>query len=396
VLEIADNTRMLLLLLMLLAPSQTPARPPRPASPAPARPPATAAPQPQRQTFYTSTLSAAEMQNKQAVIETSYGTMILDLLPEAAPNHVAFFITQARAHAFDGTTFHRVIRMGLIQGGDPLSKDPSQAAKYGTGGLRQLRFETSAEKHTRGAVSSVLIPGERDSAGSQFFICVTDQPALDGQFTVWARVVEGIGVAEKISSVATTGEKPTERIVMTSVTIRDKPAPTPEPFSTESVADLAKAHVTLETSLGNLTLEFFPDRAPNHVRQFLRLAASGVYDGTTFHRIVPGFVVQGGYLATRQAPLDEKQQSYVRKLQPEFNPTPHVRGILSMARGDDPASADTSFFIVLDRAESLDQKYTVFGRVSGGLDVLDKMAGAPLDGETPQTKIELRTATVSR
>jgi peptidyl-prolyl cis-trans isomerase B (cyclophilin B) len=140
----------------------------------------------------------------------------------------------------------------------------------------------------------------------------------------------------------------------------------------------------------------FPDRAPNHVRQFLRLAASGVYDGTTFHRIVPGFVVQGGYLVTRETPLDEKQQSYVRKLQPEFNPTPHVRGILSMARGDDPASADTSFFIVLDRAESLDQKYTVFGRVSGGLDVLDRIAGQPLDGETPRTKIDVRKATVSR
>jgi peptidyl-prolyl cis-trans isomerase B (cyclophilin B) len=384
---------MLLLLLMLLAPSQTPARPPRPA-PAPARPPA-AAPQPQRPTFYTSTLSAAEMQNKQAVLETSYGTIVLDLLPGAAPNHVAFFITQARAHAFDGTTFHRVIRMGLIQGGDPLSKDPAQAAKYGTGGLRQLRFEASPEKHTRGAVSSVLIPGEKDSAGSQFFICVTDQPALDGQFTVWARVAEGIGVAEKISTAATTGETPAERIVMKTVTIRDTPAPTPEPFSTESVADLAKTHVTLETSLGNLTLELFPDRAPNHVRQFLRLAASGVYDGTTFHRIVPNFVIQGGYLATRQTPLDEKQQSYVRTLQPEFNATPHERGILSMARGDDPASADTSFFIVLARAESLDQKYTVFGRVSAGLDVLDRIAGQALDGETPRTKIELRKATVS-
>jgi peptidyl-prolyl cis-trans isomerase B (cyclophilin B) len=341
-------------------------------------------------------MSAAAMRNKQAVLETSLGTIVLDLLPEAAPNHVAFFITRAREHAFDGTTFHRVIRMGLIQGGDPLTKDPSQSARYGTGGLRQLRFEASPEKHTRGAVSSVLIPGEKDSAGAQFFICVSDQPALDGQFTVWARVAEGIGVAEKISTATANGETPTERIVIKAVTIRDKPAPAPEPFSTESVAGLAATKVTLETSLGNLTLEMFPDRAPNHVRQFLRLAASGVYDGTTFHRIVPGFVVQGGYLVTRETPLDEKQQSYVRKLQPEFNPTPHVRGILSMARGDDPASADTSFFIVLDRAESLDQKYTVFGRVSGGLDVLDRIAGQPLDGETPRTKIDVRKATVSR
>ncbi len=89
--------------------------------------------------------------------------------------------------------------MGIIQGGDPLSKDPAQAAKYGTGGLGVLRFEPNAEKHTRGAVSAVLVPGNRDSAGSQFFIAVTDQPALDGQYTVFARVAEGIAVAQKIS-----------------------------------------------------------------------------------------------------------------------------------------------------------------------------------------------------
>ena len=103
---------------------------------------------------------------------------------------------------YDGTTFHRVIAMGIIQGGDPLSKDPAQAAKYGTGGLGVLRFEANAEKHTRGAVSAVLVPDNRDSAGSQFFISVTDQPALDGQYTVFARVAEGIGVAQKISTVA--------------------------------------------------------------------------------------------------------------------------------------------------------------------------------------------------
>jgi peptidyl-prolyl cis-trans isomerase B (cyclophilin B) len=388
---------LVLLMSLLLAGAQTPARAPRPSSGQPAqpqRPPATA---PARQTFFTSPLPLAEMQNKQAVIDTTYGTIVLDLLPEAAPNHVGFFITRAREHAFDGTTFFRVIPLGLIQGGDPLSKDPAQASKYGTGGLRQLKFEPNGEKHTRGAVAAVLIPGERDSAGQQFFICVSDQPALDGQFTVFARVAEGMAVAQKISTTAADGDKAKERIVIKSVTIREKPAPVPEPFSTESVTDLAKAHVTLETSLGSLTLELFPDRAPNHVRQFLRLAASGVYDGTTIHRIARGFVAQGGYLATRQTPLDEKQQSYVRKLQPEFNSTPHVRGILSMARGDDPASADTSFFIVLGPAESLDQKYTVFGRVTGGLDVLEKIEGAaPLNGDTPTTKVEVIRATVTK
>jgi peptidyl-prolyl cis-trans isomerase B (cyclophilin B) len=173
------------------------------------------------------------------------------------------------------------------------------------------------------------------------------------------------------------------------VTIRDKPAPTPQPFSTESAEELAKYRAVLETSLGNITFEFFPDLAPNHVRQFLRLASAGVYEGTAFHRLVKGFVVQGGFLATRREPLDERQQSYVRMLQPEFNDTVHDRGIVSMARGDDPASATSSFFIVLARTPALDHQYTAFGRVVDGMDVVAKMEAAAVNGETPVDRIEL-------
>jgi peptidyl-prolyl cis-trans isomerase B (cyclophilin B) len=380
------------LMMLLLADAQAPARPRQPAQPTqPARP---APPAPATPAFFTSTLPSTELQNKQAVIETTQGTIVLDLLPEAAPTHVAFFMTRARERAFDGTIFHRVIPRGLIQGGDPLSRDPAQAARYGTGGLRQLRFEPNAEKATRGAVGAVLVPGERDSGGNQFFICVSDQPTLDGQYTIFARVAEGMPVAERISTAPATGGVPSERIVIKTVTIREKPEAVPEPFSTESVQELSTKRVVLETSAGDLTVELFPDKAPAHVRQFLRLAASGAYDGTAFHRIVRGFVIQGGYLPTRSTPLDERQQSYVRKLQPEFNDTPHDRGTLSMARGDDPASADTSFFIVLDRTPSLDQKYTAFGRVVEGIDLLDTIQGVALDGETPRTRIEVRKVTV--
>jgi peptidyl-prolyl cis-trans isomerase B (cyclophilin B) len=359
---------------------------PRPASPV--RPPAARPPAP-RDPFFTSTLPLSELQNKQAVLETTRGTIVLDLLPDAAPTHVAHFITRAREGAYDGTTFHRVIAMGIIQGGDPLSKDPAQAARYGTGGLGVLRFEPNAETHTRGAVSAVLVPNSRDSAGSQFFISVTDQPALDGQYTVFARVAEGISVAQKISTVAAKESIPDERVEMRRVTIRDRPAPVAEPFSTEAVDELAKYRAVLETTAGRIALEFFPDRAPVHVRQFLRLAASGVYDGTAFHRVVRGFVIQGGYLTSRKEPLDDRQQTYVRTLQPEFNATPHDRGILSMARAEDPASATSSFFIVLGRTPSLDNQYTVFGRVVEGLDVVDRIEAAPVDGETPITRIEV-------
>ena len=346
-------------------------------------------------TFFTSTLPESEIRNKQAVLETTLGTIVIDLLAEAAPTHVAHFVTRAREGAYDGTIFHRVITMGIIQGGDPLSKDPAQAARYGTGGLNVLRFEANAETHTRGAVSAVLVPGNRDSAGSQFFISVTDQPALNGQYTVFGRVAEGLAVAQKISTVPATANVPNQRVEIRKVTIREKPAPVPEPFVSASAEEMARQRVVLETSLGNITVELFPDRAPTHVRQFLRLAASGVYDGTSFHRVVPGFVIQGGYLQTRQEPLDERQQGYVRTLEPEFNATKHERGILSMARGAEAASATTSFFIVLAPADSLDGKYTAFGRVVAGMDVIDKIEVAERNGEAPVTRIDVIRASVT-
>ena len=117
--------------------------------------------------FFTTPLSKAEMTNKQAVIETSAGTIVIALLPEAAPNHVGLFMKIAREGGYDGTTFHRVIKYGLIQGGDPLTKDPANAAKYGQGGLKQLRREANTEKHTSGAVSGVMVPGDPNSAGAR-------------------------------------------------------------------------------------------------------------------------------------------------------------------------------------------------------------------------------------
>jgi cyclophilin family peptidyl-prolyl cis-trans isomerase len=387
--------RSLLLLLLVIvgvSPAWAQARGgrPRPAAPRETAPRETAP----RDPFFVSTLPASELQGKQAVVETSAGTMVFDLLSDAAPMHVAHFITRAREGAYDGTTFHRVIAMGIVQGGDPLSKDPAQSAKYGTGGLGELRFEPNQEKHTRGAVSAVLVPGRRDSAGSQFFISVTDQTALDGQYTVFARVVDGITVAQRISTVAADGNVPKERVEIRRVTIRETPPPVPEPFASATVAEMATRRVVLETALGSISLELFPDRAPNHVRQFLRLAEAGVYDGTAFHRVVKGFVIQGGHMPTRRAPPDDRQETYIRTLQPEFGDTPHDRGTLSMARGDDPASATSSFFIVLARTPALDGRYTVFGRVVSGLDVVEKIEAQPVDGETPTTRIEVTRARV--
>ena len=367
--------------------AQAPKKPTRPATPAPPSAPA----------FFTTALSLAEMKGKQAVLVTDFGDLVLQLLPEAAPNHVGYFISQAREGAYDGTTFHRVIKYGIIQGGDPISRDPARRAQYGTGGLGVLRAERSGEKHTKGAVSAALRPNQPDSAGAQFFICLADQPVLDGQYTVFARVVDGLEVAQRISEQPTDADgRASDRIVIRSVTIRDTPPPEPEPFSTETVADLATWRAILQTSMGDIAIAFFPDKAPAHVRNFLRLAKLGVFDGMAFHRIVAGFAAQTGALSSRSAPLTSRQQGFVRTLAPEFNDVEHVRGIVSMARGADPASATTSFFICLGPAPSLDRKYTVFGVVVSGLDTLERIEKSPVQGETPTTPIQLFTVRLER
>jgi len=249
----------------------------------------------------------------------------------------------------------------------------------------------------RGAVSAVLVPGNKDSAGSQFFICVTPQAALDGQFTVFGRVVEGIGVVTKISEApADDAGRAAERLEMISVTIRDAPPPAAELFVSETPAQLAQYRAVLDTSLGPITIQFLPDKAPNTVRAFLRLASAGVVDRTAFHRVVPGFMVQAGYLGSRSLVLDEGQQALVEPLAPEFNDTPQDKGIVSMARGDDPASATTSFFIVTARTAAIDGKYTAFARVVSGMDVVEAIEKVPCDGEAPKARIELLRIRIER
>ena len=179
--------------------------------------------------FFTTPLSVEEA-GKQAVVETTMGNFVIEFLPDVAPNHVGYFLKLASEGAYDGTTFHRVIKYGIIQGGDPISKDPEARARYGTGGLGVLESEFNEEQHTRGAVSAVRIHGKPDSAGSQFFICVTDQLALDGQYSLFGRVVEGMDVVQTISEVPA-DEKTiaTERVEILSVTVRDEPSPDLEP-----------------------------------------------------------------------------------------------------------------------------------------------------------------------
>src|ERR1700730_981334 len=169
---------------------------------------------------------------KQAVVETSLGAFLFDLTPETAPNQVAYFMKLAQAGGYDGTTFHRVVKYAMVQGGDPLSRDPAKRSSYGTGGQNAVKAEARAPEMRRGSVSGVLVAGRPDSAGSQFFILIADQPRLGGQYTVFGHVSDGMDVLEKISETPVDAAGlAAERVEIGRVTIRDKPPPTPEPFS---------------------------------------------------------------------------------------------------------------------------------------------------------------------
>jgi cyclophilin family peptidyl-prolyl cis-trans isomerase len=351
-----------------------------------------------RPTLFQTPYPPDQVKDKQAVVVTTEGTFVIQLLPDAAPNHVGHFIKLAREGAYTGTIFHRVIRYGIIQGGDPLSKDPAKTTQYGQGGLNLLRAEINSEPMTTGAVAAVLVPNNRDSAGAQFFICATDQAPLQGQYTVFGRVIEGIEIVQQISAVAANAQGlPTARVEIKSMAIRDPPPPVRDPLVDAPAAELAQYRAVVETTRGSIELEFLTDKAPETARNFLRLAAAGVYDGTAVHRVVPNFVLQTGALAYRDQPLTAAQQKLVRNLQPEFSDTPNVPGIVSMARGDDPASASTSFFICTGECRALDGKYTAFARVVRGMDVVQAIGSVAVDGETPKEKMTLtRVRVVTR
>jgi peptidyl-prolyl cis-trans isomerase B (cyclophilin B) len=330
----------------------------------------------------------------QAVVDTSAGTFVIDLTPETAPNQAAYFTKTAIAGGYDGTVFHRTIKYGMVQGGDPLSKIPAKRSLYGTGGLNAVKDEAHAPKMTRGSVAAVTIPGRANSAGSQFFIVLADQPALDGRYTVFGQISDGMEVLQKISEAPTDAAGlTTDRIEISHVTIRET---SPEPFVTETPQELAAYRAVLETSAGPITLEFLIDAAPNTVRQFMRLAAAGVYAGTAFHRVVPGFVIQTGALSSRLTPLTEKQQRLVHPLPPEFSATTHVKGIVSMARGEDPGSATTSFFVCTAPSTALDGQYTAFARVVDGMAAVEAIEAAPRTGEAPVSRIELKAVRIEK
>jgi peptidyl-prolyl cis-trans isomerase B (cyclophilin B) len=167
-------------------------------------------------------------------------------------------------------------------------------------------------------------------------------------------------------------------------------------FNKQEIQTMEQTTATIETKFGEITLKFFPEVAPNHVNSFIELAKDGFYDGTTFHRIVPGFVIQGGDPNTKS---DDKSRHGMGgpgfTLKAEFSKLPHKRGSLSMARAANPHSAGSQFFICVADAPFLDGEYTIFGEVVEGMDVVDKIVSQPKDQrDNPIERVEMKVKIV--
>jgi peptidyl-prolyl cis-trans isomerase B (cyclophilin B) len=169
-------------------------------------------------------------------------------------------------------------------------------------------------------------------------------------------------------------------------------------FTPEEIKKMTETSAVIETKLGNIELRFSPDVAPNHVQNFIDLAKKGFYDGTTFHRVIPGFMIQGGDPNTKNSDRSKHGlggPGYTVKA--EFNKKLHKRGTLSMARSQDPDSAGSQFFICVADAPSLNGKYSVFGEIASGMDVADKIVSQARDRmDNPGERIEMKVRIVEK
>lgn len=163
-------------------------------------------------------------------------------------------------------------------------------------------------------------------------------------------------------------------------------------FTKEEIKKMSETKAVIETKLGNVELKFFPDVAPIHVNNFIELARKGFFDGTTFHRVIPGFMIQGGDPNSKNPDRSKHGQGDPGyKIKAEFNDKPHKRGTLSMARAGHPDSAGSQFFICVADSPFLDKQYTVFGEVVSGMDLVDKIVNQPRDkSDNPNDRVEMK------
>ena len=322
-----------------------------------------------------------------------YGEITLELYHDVAPKTVENFVTLVSEGFYDGLTFHRVVSGFMIQGGDPDGDGTGGSEKTITGEFALNGFENNLS-HTRGVISMAR-SNDPNSASSQFFICHGDAQSLDGSYAAFGKVIDGMDTVDAIAAVNTVynsygSEKsvPAKDIFIDYIVLLEQydrdgeDAAEREPLETKSEEELYADPVKVEMSVkghGKITLELYPNLAPETVENFITLASDGFYDGLTFHRIVSGFMIQGGDPDGNGTGGSDKNIKGEFQINGHYNPLSHKRGVISMARSSAPDSASSQFFICHADAKSLDGQYAAFGKVIEGLETVDSIAAVEVE-----------------
>ncbi len=343
-----------------------------------------------------------------ATIVTNKGTMKAELYADTAPMSVNSFVFLANDHFFDGIIFHRVVAGFVIQGGDPTGT--------GTGGPG-YKFPDEPGSFSRNYEKGTLAMANSgpNTNGSQFFICVdnlTATNALPKKYNIFGKVTEGLDTIDKILAVPRTvggdgaQSKPTQQVFMQTVTILLERGMTWQEENNQYAGQGApkfalergKTYTAkVETSMGDFTAELYSDTAPMTVNSFVFLANEGFYDGVVFHRVVPGFVVQGG------DPTGSGSGGPGYKFADEDIPQhrDYEKGTLAMANSGPNTNGSQFFVCVADLRGRLPKQYTIFGKVNDGIEVVDSMVAVPLlpggDGarSKPASPITINKVTIS-
>ena len=345
-------------------------------------------------------------------IETNKGLIKVKLWPDIAPMHVSSTIYLARLGFYDSIDFHRVITGFMAQGGCPLGKG------NGGPGYKYAGEFSASVKHDRPGLLSMANAGP-GTDGSQFFLTFKATPWLDGKHTLFGEVVEGLNVLKVLESKGSRSGKTSEKLWMQKSTLTTVKVPRVE-FSFAaldkfiagakvnksapgwrtklprppkfSFAKGQKLFWNMETNKGKIKIEFRPDVAPMHVSSALYLSRLGFYDGLSFHRVIQGFMAQGG------CPTGSGNGHPGYQFAGEFSKDlkHDAAGVLSTANAG-PGTDGSQFFITFKALSFLDGKYTIYGKVVEGMDVvktLEKLGSADNTGKTIE-KLIISRATVS-
>jgi len=340
-----------------------------------------------------------------------FGLITLELYHNIAPITVENFVGLVLDDFYNGLTFHRVVKGFMIQGGDPEGNGTGNSGK-------NIKGEFSANgvynplSHDRGVISMARGSHSMDSASCQFFICDSGnyKASLDGNYAAFGKVIKGMDVVDEIAKVevdynsyGTEKSVPKETIKVGYIRVSDTYEDTENKAGVkelESAPDPDAEPVLVEMSVedfGTVTLELYPGIAPETVENFVSLANEGFYDGLTFHRVVEGFMIQGG------DPEGNGSGGSDENIKGEFltngfnNTLSHDKGVISMARATSPNSASSQFFICLsgDHKASLDGKYAAFGKVIDGMDVVEEIGDVEVEYNVYGTEKSVPTETIT-